>query len=382
MKKNSVWFSLIFISVVLIGSATLVTNFYLETKEETVYQTSNHQEREVFLNGKEITTKLTLGGIGDILIHDWVYEDAYSPSGYDFKPMFKKVKGILQRPDVLLANQETVLGGVEMGLSSYPTFNSPQEVGDALIDAGVDIVSTANNHSLDKGEKGILNSIAYYEKVGLPYVGFFKDKQDQDRLRIIQKNGVKLAFLSYSYGTNGIPVPKGKDYLVNLIDQDKMKAEIHRARAEADVVVMSLHWGNEYQRIPTDAQQLLAQFLVDEGVDVIFGHHPHVLQPMNMLKSKDNRQAFVVYSLGNFISGQMRDYKDIGGLATIEITKKVSPEGTSITISNPGFIPTYVSNKNLSQYRVVPLQDAGTVGLKNAQKSYQEIMDHMNQWLQ
>jgi poly-gamma-glutamate capsule biosynthesis protein CapA/YwtB (metallophosphatase superfamily) len=381
MKKRSVWFSLIFIAVILIGSVSLSFYFYQESKEEIVYQTSNHQEREVFLNGKEWTSKLTLGGIGDILIHDWVYEDAYSPNGYNFKPMFKPVKDILQGPDVLLANQETVLGGVEIGVSSYPMFNSPQEVGDALIDAGVDIVSTANNHSLDKGERGILNSIAYYEKVGLPYVGFFKDNQDQEKLRILRKNGVKLAFLSYSYGTNGIPVPKGKDYLVNLIDQDKMKTEIHRAKAEADVVVMSIHWGNEYQRIPTEAQQQLAQFLADEGVDVIFGHHPHVLQPMKMLKTKDNRQTFVVYSLGNFISGQMRDYKDIGGLATIEITKKVAPDGTKLTISDPKFIPTYVSSKHLAQYRVVPLRDAGSVGFKNAEKSYQEIMNHMNQWI-
>jgi poly-gamma-glutamate capsule biosynthesis protein CapA/YwtB (metallophosphatase superfamily) len=381
MKKRSFVFSIIFILGIVAISTFLLVNFYQDSRKEVIYPASGHETREVFLSGKEMTTQLSLGAIGDILIHDWVYEDAQSPSGYDFKPIFKHVKGKLQKPDLLLANQETVLGGVEMGLSSYPTFNSPQEVGDALMDAGVDIVSTANNHSLDKGEKGILRSIEYYEKVGLPYVGFFKDKQDQEKLRILHKNGVKLAFLSYSYGTNGIPVPKGKDFLVNLIDQDKMKTEIHKAKDVADVVVMSIHWGNEYQRIPTEQQQLLGQFLVDEGVDIIFGHHPHVLQPMQMVKTKDQRNAFIVYSLGNFISGQMRDYKDIGGLATIKITKKVSPKGTDIELSNPEFSPTYVSNKHLTQYRVVPLQEAKAYGLKDADKQYKEIINHMTQWL-
>lgn len=381
MKKRSFVFSVIFVLGIVATSSILIFYYYQGSREEVIYPSGNHQVREVFLSGKDLTTNLTIGAIGDILIHDWVYEDAQSSSGYDFKPMFKHVKNTLRAPDLLLANQETVLGGVKMGLSSYPMFNSPQEVGDALIDAGVDIVSTANNHSLDKGEKGILSSIKYYEKVGLPYVGFFKDEVDQSKLRIIKKNGVKLAILAYTYGTNGIPVPEGKEYLVNLIDKERMKDEIHKAKEVADVIVMSIHWGNEYQRIPTEDQKQLGQFLVDEGVDIVFGHHPHVLQPMEMIKTKDQRDAFIVYSLGNFISGQMRDYKDIGGMATIEITKKISPQGTKIVLSNPHFSPTYVSNKHLKQYRVVALEKAGQLGLENASNQYEEIMDHMNQWL-
>lgn len=381
MKKRSYVFSILFIVGLMIIASVILVRMYKDSREVAVYTSSPHITKEVSLSGKGFTTSLTLGAIGDILIHDWVYEDAYSGSNYNFKPMFQYVKDSLQAPDVLLANQETVLGGVEMGLSSYPMFNSPQEVGDALIDAGIDIVSTANNHSLDRGEKGILSSISYYEKVGLPYVGFFKDKQDQNTIRIMQKNGVKLAILAYSYGTNGIPVPEGKEYLVNLIDKNKMKTEIHKARELADVVVMSIHWGNEYQRIPTDEQQQLGQFLVDEGVDIVFGHHPHVLQPMQMLKTKDQRNAFIVYSLGNFLSGQMWDYKDIGGLATISITKKVSSEETKIELSNPQFLPTYVSNTHLKEYKIVPLKDAAPFGLKDASKQNEEIMNHMTQWL-
>lgn len=384
MKKKGIVF------LGLLSAAFITYLFYYFLQQEYAFfvkdvQNSQeiqlHKTRDVLTAEKKLISTTSLGAIGDLLIHDWVYEDAKRESDYDFKPMLTQVKDLLIKPDVLLANQETVLGGVEIGLSSYPSFNSPQEVGDAFIDAGVDIVSTANNHTLDRGEKAILSQIDYFNRVGLPYVGSFKDPEDQQILRVLNKNGIKLAFLSYTYGTNGIPVPKGKDHLVNLIDQEKMKAEIHRAKAAADVVVMSMHWGNEYQRLPSPQQKELAQFLVNEGADIILGHHPHVLQPMEWLQDQNGRPAFVVYSLGNFLSGQMRDYKDIGGLATIDIVKSVDKSGVTIELKNPTFSPTFVGNQKLKNYRVVPLQDAGSVGLENAQSKYEEIMNHMTQWL-
>lgn len=341
-----------------------------------------HTQRNTSIEGKTIQENVTIAAIGDILIHDRVYEDAKTKNGYDFKPMLASVKDKLLEPDLLLANQETVLGGTEIGLSSYPSFNSPIEVGDAIIDAGVDIVSTANNHTLDRGEKAIQSAIGYMTKAGLPYVGAFKNPDDKERLRILNKNGVDIAYLSYTYGTNGIPVPEGKDYLVNLIDKEAMKEEIHRARKQADAVVMSIHWGKEYQRFPDEIQKELAQFLVDEGVDVVFGHHPHVLQPMEWIEAKDGRQALVVYSLGNFLSGQIWDYKDIGGMATVEIIKKIGPAGTSVELAEPQFFPTYVSSSKQRNYRVVPLEEAGKYGLKNAKQEYREIMNHMTEKLE
>jgi len=339
----------------------------------------SHLERSIDVSGKSFVETVKIGAIGDILIHDTVYEDAFVNLGYDFKPMLSNVKEYLTEPDLLLANQETLLGGEEIGLSSYPSFNSPVEVGEALIDAGVDIVSNANNHSLDKSEKGVLASLKNMEATGLPYVGSYKDDADKQELRILNKNGINVSYLSYTYGTNGIPVPFGKDHLVNLIDREAMKAEIHRARTESDIVVMSIHWGNEYQRFPTSDQKELAQFLINEGVDIIFGHHPHVLQPMEWLMATDGRKALVVYSLGNFLSGQMWDYKDIGGLATVEITKTITPDGNKVILQNPDFLPTFVSSSRQSNYRVVPLQQAGKYGLAGAENKYNEIMHHMTQ---
>jgi poly-gamma-glutamate capsule biosynthesis protein CapA/YwtB (metallophosphatase superfamily) len=382
MKKKVIIPSILLIFVcIIVSSFLLIQQQKDKAGMEKIKSVRVHLTKPTLEIGKELTEKITVGAVGDILMHDTVYKDAYNGIKYNFDPIFQNVNSLLEKPDILTANQESMLGGIELGVSTYPSFNSPHEVADALVHTGVDIVSTANNHTLDKGERGVDSEAHYLDSIGLPHVGSFLNEQDRHKLRILDKNGIKLAFLSYSYGTNGIPVPDGKDFLVNLINRDIMKEEIHRAKKEADVVVMSIHWGNEYQRIPTAEQKDLATFLANEGVDIIFGSHPHVLQPMEWIKNPDGRKTFVIYSLGNFISGQVRDYKDIGGLATVDITKHVSEKGNTIELANPVFYPTYVSSQNEKNYRVVPLEKAGSFGLSNAAAKYKEIQDHMVQWL-
>lgn len=383
MKKKAIISStfIILICIVAAASVWIIQQNQVSKQDDMVYVTKDHKTRPSININHELTEKVTLGAIGDILIHSPVYVDAFNGAEYSFDPMFEPVKPLLEKPDVLTANQESMLGGLELGLSGYPMFNSPHEVASALVHSGVDIVSTANNHSLDKGEKGIQSESAYLDSIGLPHVGSFIDEKDREDLRVITKNGIKIAFLSYTYGTNGISVPTGKDYLVNLIDREIMKNEIHRAKKAADVVVMSIHWGMEYQRIPTDEQKDLANFLANEGVDIIFGSHPHVLQPMEWIPTTDGRKSFVVYSLGNFLSAQYGDYKDIGGLATIDITKHVSEKGNTIELSNPVFSPTFVTSQKYHQFRIVPLENAGAYGLSNADATYKEIQEHMSQWL-
>ena len=381
MRKKAFITSVLIIIICTTLASILFVNEQKVKNEKKNYPSKNHSTRPFQLTNRKLIEKVTIGAIGDILIHDVVYQDAYNGQNYNFDPMFENMKALLEKPDILTANQESMLGGLELGLSGYPRFNSPHEVADALVHTGVDIVSTANNHTLDKGIKGIQSEAAYLQSIGLPYVGSFVDDKDQQNLRIINKNGIKICFLSYTYGTNGIPLPKGKDFLVNLIDREKMKGEIHRARNAADIVVMSIHWGIEYQRIPTNNQKDLARFLANEGVDIIFGSHPHVLQPMEWLNTTDGRKAFVVYSLGNFISAQNNNYKDIGGLATIDVTKQITDKGTTIEISNPLFFPTYVTSQKYHHFKVVPLEHAATFGLTNADAKYKEIQQHMKQWL-
>ncbi|WP_141433089.1 CapA family protein [Bacillus sp. 03113] len=380
MKKKKHLFLNVSLFCVLFFSAILTfeKNSDFQNKEKSIEATPL-STRQSSITSKTLEVKVTLGAIGDILIHDRVYNMVKTSNGFDFKPLFNEVKPYLLKPDILLANQETILGGEELGLSSYPMFNSPQEVGDALKDAGVDICSTANNHALDKGEKGLLTSIQYLNKIGLEHVGTFESSADEKQIRILNQNGIKIAYLAYTYGTNGIPVPKDKDYLIHLIDKNKMSNEIKLAKSRADIVVMSLHWGVEYQRFPNDEQKELAQFLVNEGVDIIFGSHPHVLQPMEWITTVDGRKGLVVYSLGNFLSGQKDDYKDIGGIATVEVKKTTKDGIASISLSNPAFFPTYVAKTADGVYKTVPLEKAEANGLINTKQIYNDILIHMTE---
>lgn len=367
--------------LVSVGAYFTFNNVKANTSTEA-YIAQNHEFKQTEQSFKPYTTSMTLAAIGDILIHGTVYNDANTGAGYDFKPMIANVKDLLESPDLTIANQETIVGGTEIGLSTYPSFNSPFEVADAFKDAGVDIVSIANNHTLDRGEKAIIRATDYLNKIGMEYTGGYQSFEDKSKIRVLNRNGISIAFLSYTYGTNGIPVPKGKEYLVNLIEMDAIKEDITAAKQVADVITVSMHWGNEYQLYPNDYQKELAQQLADEGVDLIIGHHPHVLQPMDWLTGKEGNRTFVVYSLGNFLSGQMKDYKDIGGVLNVEIVKEVkSKDETIIRIENPQFTPTYVTNNNYKNFKVVPLQNAKSFGLSNAPSKYEEMTHHMNQWI-
>lgn len=323
--------------------------------------------------------QLSIAAIGDLLIHGRVYDAARIADGFDFMPMVNEVKDYLTNVDIATANQETMIGGEAFGLSTYPQFNSPHEVGDMVKELGIDIVTLANNHTLDRGEQVIYSALDYWDKLGVLYTGSYRDQDDRDHIRVIERNNIAVSFLGYSYGTNGIPVPTGKDYLINLIDQEQIAKDIAKAKEISDVVVMHLHFGDEYIRMPNMFQQELVQYVVDQGVDIVFGHHPHVLQPVKWVESQAGQQAFVIYSLGNFLSGQNELYRQIGGIVELVINKEVTSQGTTISLTEPKFLPTYV---DINQgFKVSPLKDVTDQQLSNASSHYQEIKSHMSQWM-
>ncbi|MFC0274063.1 CapA family protein [Metabacillus herbersteinensis] len=337
---------------------------------------TTHAPKLLYNNSyKKFQTTASFSAVGDILLHSYVYKDAKTNEGsYNFSPMFSDVKDRMSSADLTFANQETMIGGTELGLSTYPSFNSPYEAADALKSAGVDIVGIANNHTLDRGEAAILNATNYYDKIKLPYVGSYKSQKDQETVRVLNVNGIRVGFLAYTYGTNGIPIPEGKNHFVNLIDMEKMKQDIKVIKKSSDVIAVSMHWGTEYQRQPNEQQKELAQFLADEGVHLVIGHHPHVLQPMEWRKGKNGNETFVIYSLGNFLSAQEKDYKDIGGIFNLQITKKLDGEKTEILLHDPSFSPTIVLNKQKSEYQIKLLNTV------NKQQNT-EIEKHMFQYL-
>ena len=333
------------------------------------------------------TYSATISAIGDVLIHNSVYEDAHIGNNqYDFSKMFEKVKPYLEQADITVANSESVIGGQEIGLSSYPSFNSPYEVGDVLKDVGVDLVNMANNHTLDRGEKAILNATNYWDQLGIPYVGTAKDPEDAKEIKTLTSNGIVFSFLGYTYGTNGIPVPEGKEYLVNYIDEEKMVKDIQVAKEISDVVVLNLHIGDEYSRIQNDYQERIAQLAADNGVHIIFAHHAHVLQPVKWYTGIHGNQTFVIHSLGNFISAQDKLYRQIGALVEVEVVKTVEYDKdenahTMIEVKNPKLLPTYVDFENWSNYQIIPLYQVTNDILPDAEFFYNEIKTHMSQFV-
>lgn len=384
-KRHNIYIVLLVMLLLFItGCANIKKVSFEDTFIERQEKEEPLMEDEIIEQNEPVQTveEITISAIGDILIHSRVYDDAKEGKGYNFLPMLEHVKNYLGDTTITFANQETMIGGTEIGLSTYPAFNSPTEVGDALKAMGVNIVSLANNHTLDRGEKAIQHAIQHWEKIDMMYVGAYKNTEDQSRLRVMEtEEGISVAFLAYTYGTNGIPVPDGKDYLVNLIDKEQIDLDMKIAKEYADVVIVSLHFGNEYERMPSEGQKELAQFVADRGANVILGHHPHVLQPVEWLTGKERNKTFVAYSLGNFLSGQDKLYRQIGGVLKLSITKTTIDDEIEIEVHSPLFLPTYNASNNEKNYRVLPMHALTNDILPNAQQHYEEIKTHMSQWM-
>ena len=278
-----------------------------------------------------VVEKAELIMAGDALLHGAVYTDAKTAEGnYDFTEMMSTLNRVLDHYDLKYYNQETILGGTELGLSTYPCFNSPQEFGDTMMDLGFNLVSLANNHTLDRGEQAILNSLDYWSNQNARTAGSYSSFDDREELRVREINGIRYTLLSYTYGTNGIPVPEGKEYLVNVYTDEMLAEDIAKARGEVDVLMVAMHWGEEYTHEPTAEQRRLAQLLADLGVDIIIGSHPHVVQPIEWIDD-----TLCIYSLGNLISAQDGTFKRVGLLAGVTITKTTFEGQSHIQLSAP-----------------------------------------------
>lgn len=339
------------------------------------------KEKEPEPAEQEHVYKIKLAAVGDVLIHSSIYKDARTEDGYDFRPMFEPVKSYIEGADIALANQESMIGGAALGLSDYPRFNGPSEVGDALKDAGFDVVNLANNHTLDRGAEAVEQTIRHFRDLGIHYTGAYLSEEDRQQLRTMDKNGIKFGFLSYTYGTNGIPVPKDKPYLVNLIDLPAIREEVAKARSHTDVVVVNLHFGQEYVDMPSDDQKRIARAVAEAGATIIIGHHPHVLQPAEWIETEDGRNAFVVYSLGNFIAAQEGTRERTGGILQLEVEKTVKGRDTRIQVKQPSFLPTWIHMVNWRKYKIEPLRSVESSQLPQADTVLREIAGHMKRWM-
>lgn len=292
-------------------------------------------------------TEAKLIAVGDIMMHGMQIKSGYNyqTKSYSYQSFFTEVKDILSSGDWVIGNLETTLAGPESGYTGYPLFNAPATLADAIKWAGFNILTTANNHSLDRREKGLLKTLENLRDRDIYPVGTAASLAESQEILMVEKNEILMAFLAYTYGTNGIPIPQGKNYLVNLINEQKIIQDISKAKQKgADIVTVALHFGAEYQRLPNTQQKQLVENLVNGGADIILGSHSHVVQPYKIFKiteeNGETRQAVVIYSMGNFISNQTRKYTDLGVIFQVNIQKSFPKE--TIKISAVKALPTWV----------------------------------------
>ena len=263
--------------------------------------------------------------------------------------MLKYIKEKVKDYDLAYYNQETILGGSDLGLSTYPRFNSPYEVGDAFVDAGFNLVSTANNHTLDRGREAVFNSYQYWKgKEGVLMSGSCDSFACQEEYAIGETNGITYAFLSYTTTTNGINLPNGEEYLVNVYSEERVKKDILKIRDMVDVIIVAMHWGSEYHDYPVEEQKSIARYLAGLGVHLIIGTHPHVIEPIEYIDD-----TLVLYSLGNFLSAQKGLDKLVGLMAHVTITKEEKGDEKVIRVENLQASLTYTYyNSHFRDFKV------------------------------
>jgi len=305
---------------------------------------------------------VTLCAVGDIMMHDGQIWSGYDPNTdtFDYTHFFSEIKHVINSSDIAVANLETTFGGKELKYTGYPMFNSPDELAATIKDAGFDVLVTSNNHCLDRGEKGVLRTLKVIEDYGLYSVGTNASPESAEQILIREMNGVKISFLAYTYGTNGIPIPKGKAHLVNLIEEERILEDIKKARGQSDVVVVYLHFGQEYKLTPSEQQRQLAQLLLENGADLILGSHPHVVQPGEWISVEEGGEQikkYAAYSLGNFISAQRYPHTEEGLILQVTFEKDLEKDRvyTKEILEFPTFVDKFKENGKMKY--VVRLQE-------------------------
>lgn len=336
---------------------------------------------------------ITIVMVGDILLHTAVNESGEMEDGtYNYNHLFENVRTDIEEADLAIANQEVILGGTEIGLSGYPAFNGAFEVGDALCDAGFDVILHATNHALDKGKRGLLNCLHYWETnhPEMSVLGIYESAEEHEEdLFLYEKDDIKIAILNYTYGTNGIALPADMPFAVNMLDKDQVKEDVIKAEEKADFIIVCPHWGTEYNLGISKQQEEYAKLFADLGVDLVIGTHPHVIEPISWVESTVSEDAtqeephkmLVYYSIGNYINATSRTgdgvaAQAVGAMAKITISKDKKGEAiisdyaaiplVTQMLTGPGLITTY----KLSDYSE-RLAESNEMVLHDSAFSYQ-----------
>lgn len=315
-------------------------------EESTIIESSSTIEE--ILPPEPIINKVELVAVGDNLIHSMVIKSGKQEDGtYDYNYMYENIKEHIEDADIKVINQETMLIKDPNKYSGYPTFGSPIEIGEAILNSGFNVITCATNHSFDKKEEGIMDTIEFFDnKENITLLGIHNNEEDSNEISIVEYNDISFAMLNYTYGLNGFQMPNGKEYLVDTFMNDNEKQimllQINKASTMADFTIVFMHWGIEYTIEETQNQRDLALEIANAGADIIIGTHPHVVEPLKEITTEDGRIVPVYYSLGNFVSNQDRLDTMIGGMAKVTFIK----ENDNCYIENTELIPLVTNIQN------------------------------------
>ena len=356
-RKKKLYFRriilLLILAAIIVGAIFAIGKLFSNDSEDKKVEVSNTANDEVkIIEAEKLPPRsFTLTGLGDAMCHNTQYKDAFANGTYDFNYVFENVKDVMSKDDLTIGNLETTFAGPEVGYSGYPTFNTPDAMGEALKNAGVDVLSTANNHCLDKGYKGLSRTLDVLDQLGIDHAGTSRTAEEQAKVLIKDVNGIKVAILSFTYGTNGINPPSDKGYCVNYIDKNFIKGRIDAAKAEgAEVVIACMHWGIEYQTKPNAEQIDMADFLFKSGADIILGNHAHVIEPFEkreiQLEDGSVKDGFVVYAMGNLVANQ----NQVNTKNNIMLHMKVTLDSDNkLIIDDISYTPVYIyKNDNVA----------------------------------
>ena len=341
-----------FLQIFLFIAFSILSYYYLSISFDELPKEDSFEKIDTLLTAE-------INFVGDLMCHSTQFNYAHvKDDSFDFNGTFSEIKKYLRDADFTIGNFETVLAGKKKFYSGYPFFNAPDDFLLAIKEAGFDFLVNANNHAIDKGARGVERTIKKMDELGINHTGTYLSQHDRDSIRVFNINGIHLAILSYSYSTNGIPLPKGRKYIINLIDYDLIEKDIAKARNKGvDIVLVYFHFGEEYQREPNSYQKEVLNNTINAGADIIIGSHPHVVQPVDYFKTnKANLDTgFVAYSLGNFISNQRWRYSDAGVMLKIKVSKNILTD--SVYLSDVSYLPTWVfkgKTKKGREYIILP----------------------------
>lgn len=337
----------------------------LNNSESESVLTQETEESEI--PSEEPPQELQIVMVGDMLMHSRLIDSGLKADGtYNFDHLFVNVQEFIQAADIAIVNQETIMGGKELGYSGYPRFNSPYELADAEVKAGFNVILHATNHTTDKGKEAVLNCMNYWDTnyPDIAYLGINKTQEEQDNnIYVFEQNGIKVAILNYTYTLNGNRMPSDMPYLVNLmtkgVSEEKVIADIKKAEEIADFTIVCPHWGTEYKLTISSTQEYWTEIFLENGVDLVMGAHPHVIEPIEWVTDEDGNRMMVYYSLGNYVNGTSSTkgnlaQRMVGGIADVTIGRN---EAGEVVILEHDVVPIVCHIDEGDAYTVYYLDD-------------------------